>query len=123
MSRGEAERRSQPRYNHRLTLRAVSGADGLIEMESANIGPGGAYCISPRAFDEMTCLEVMLFLPGGQREGDHSLSPLRIASVVVRSEPADGDGFNVALFFPNLSPEQRSALTHYLPAGAREGRG
>jgi hypothetical protein len=104
-----------PRYERRVTLRTVSDDYGLIELESADIGPGGAYCISPRPLPEMSRLEVMLFLPDPGREGARLHYPLRIKSVVVRSEQRGESEHRVALFFPELTHEQRNLLDQYLP--------
>lgn len=121
MSPRGLERRQQPRYERRVTLRTVAGVHGLIELESANIGPGGAYCISPSPLEEMSRLEVMLFLSDPARGGARLHYPLRIDSVVVRSEPGGDGRYNVALFFPHLTSEQRTLLDQYLPAAEVSG--
>jgi hypothetical protein len=115
MSPRGQERRREPRYRRQLTLRTVTQEFGLIELESADIGPGGAYCISPRALPEMSRLEVMLFLPDPGREGARLHYPLRIDSVVVRSEEQSEGHHRVALFFPHLSTDQRQLLEQCLP--------
>jgi hypothetical protein len=122
MSPRGQERRREPRYKRQITLRTISDQFGLIELESADIGPGGAYCISPRGLPEMERLEVMLFLPDPTREGARLHYPLRINSVVVRSEEEALGRHRVALFFPQVSDEQRAVLNQYLPdAGVTTG--
>lgn len=115
MGDGNPERRRAPRYPRRMTLKVESTDHGLVELESANIGPGGAYCISPKEFPEMSRLEVTLVLPEAG-EPDMPSVPLQIESVVVRSEPAGGSRYHVALFFPRLTDAERDLLDRYLPA-------
>jgi hypothetical protein len=64
----------------------------------------------------MSRLEVTLFLPTDGDEEPPSHTPLRIESLVVRRQPAGESRFNIALFFPRLSDDERALLDRYLPA-------
>lgn len=63
---------------------------GTIEMETANLSVGGAYCLSERAIPPMTRLQLNIFLPSSDGHPATLHYPIEVTAVVVRSEPLDG---------------------------------
>jgi hypothetical protein len=106
------EKRRDARVPSDLRLRAEKEGR-LHEMQVANVSLGGAYCRSPRPFEPMTRMEVILELPS---EG--GVTPVRTEAVVVRSERAstgtEDPTYHLALWFQGMSEEHRTSLMSYL---------
>ena len=56
------EKRGDARVPADLRLR-LSGAEEMLELQVANVSMGGAYCHSPRTFEPMTRMNIVLELP------------------------------------------------------------
>lgn len=108
----QEEKREHPRIDADLRLRWADPIE-VEEMKVCNLSLGGAYCLSPRSFDPMTRMEVILDLPGGT-----GVVPLWAEAVVVRvDEERDGDPrrpYRVALWFQRMSEGHRLSLRRYL---------
>ena len=98
MSPRGKEQRRHSRFDGQITLRTASAAGlGTIEMETANLSIGGAYCLSDRAIPPMTRLQLNIFLPSSDGRPATLHYPIEVTAVVVRSEPLNGNGVSAAL--------------------------
>jgi len=100
----------------RLTLRTLSPDLDSIELETANLSMGGAWCHSSRRLAPMTRLKLCIFLPSSDGRAARLHSPLDIDAVVVRAEKSDDGGWRLALFFAGMSAADRDFLAGYLDA-------
>lgn len=108
------ERRKHERTPERLTLRTVAAGHDSIELETANLSLGGAWCHSSRRLAPMTRLQLSIFLPSLDGRPARLNEPLAIDAVVVRAEK-NGDGrWRLALFFAGMSAADRAFLAEYL---------
>jgi hypothetical protein len=123
------EKRRHDRVEERVTLQTLAGDFGTIEMETANLSLGGAYCLSTQAIPPMTQLHLNIFLPSTDGRAARRHYPIEVEAVVVRSEklnghrPApDGNGhpgpaaFRLALFFAGMKAGDREDLARFLSA-------
>lgn len=111
------ERRSDRRYEHRIGAE-VSTPPGTVSIETVNISAGGALCLSSSPIPLMTRLRITLFLPSDDGREATLLDPLVMNACVVRCEPAPdtraGRKHLLAVFFTEVSDEDRAALERYL---------
>ena len=126
MSPRGKEKRSHPRLSEKLTLRTISAGEfGTIEMETANLSLGGAYCLSDRDIEPMTQIRLSIFLPSTDGRPAQLHYPIEVDAVVVRSDlvngsapPGDGPmAYRLALFFSRIADKDRQLLASYLEAG------
>ncbi len=109
MTKTLIERRTYPRLALSVEIETEpSGSPGqLARMTTRDLSMGGLYCTSTADFPEMTRLAVRLMLA----------EPLEVEAVVVRRRPLPSSGaprFELALYFPWLSEEQRRRLGRFL---------
>lgn len=113
MTAPREEKRRTSRFPSDLRLRSADGSDEMVEMEVVNLSHGGAYCNSQRRFAPMTRLEVQMDLPGRTPIS----VPLTATAVIVRVEDGpEGGPYRMALWFQEMSPEDRSRLRRFLGA-------
>lgn len=101
------ERRRSIRIDESLPFKI--GHEGYeIQVRTLNISSHGALCAVERDMPLMTQLKVALSLNG------HAL---RLKGVVVRKEkdPASHK-FHIAVFFPDISPKDRTLIKEYIEA-------
>lgn len=101
------ERRLHPRVPAAGQVALGAAADGKAVLR--DISMSGVACHSPRAFDEMTVIEMTMELPfeGGPRS-------FLAGGAVVRSEPQSDGGFLVAVFFTHMDDAARATLAEYV---------
>lgn len=75
--------------------------------QTKNISCGGAYCHVDKYIEPMTKLSVSLRLP----EEKHVIS---CKGVVVRTEEAVPTGYNIAIFFNEISAKDRDLLRNHV---------
>ena len=107
--------RREQRVPARLQIQLTVSTGEEPEASSAiNISANGVYFKSRRYLAPLTMLGLRIVLPGerGRRQA------LDVRGVVVRIEPeepsADADGYEVACFFTDTTPEFRERLGHYV---------
>lgn len=100
----------------RLTLRTLSPGLDSIELETANLSMGGAWCHSSRRLAPMTRLKLSIFLPSRDGRPARLHAPLDIDAVVVRAEKSAENGWRLALFFAGMNAADRAFLADYLDA-------
>lgn len=117
----QRERRVAPRVTERVSL-SIHDAGAQITTESKNLSASGVYCALDRFIAPMTKLALQFDLPGGARR-----TTVRCTGVVVRVEPtianAERGQFNVAIFFTELAPRHRDAITRFVRQRLSAGEG
>lgn len=105
------ERRIHPRLAHKLPLNlAVDGYD--FSTVSHNISSVGAYCHLDKYMPPFTKIAVKLSLPNRDQAGKSTIVECR--GVVVRTEDETRGGFNLAIFFNEIRPDQRKKIAQYI---------
>lgn len=104
-------RRKTPRIIQQLPLRLQAAAEELI-TKTENVSASGAYCTVSRFLPLMTKLQIRLELPGPPR------ASISCEAAVVRIDPpkavARRSQYQVAIFFTDLSEQDRSSLARYV---------
>lgn len=107
------EKRKDPRSHHKLPVKiSIDGID--IITETKNISCSGAYARVNQFVEPMTKLKIMLMLPFHQGE---SIKQKKISceGVVVRCvHDAGQGGFFVAIFFNDISQDNRQLLNQFV---------
>lgn len=116
MSKVTTERRAHARFAHRVELESKPAEGKVARMVADNLSLGGLYCTSPVGYEEMTRLAVRLMLPSESAPG--KTEPLDIEAVVVRrrelASATQDRRYELALFFPAVTEQQRRRLERYL---------
>ncbi len=143
MSPRGKEKRRHGRVAERLTLETLGGDFGTIELETANLSLGGAYCLSTQPIPPMTRLRLNIFLPSSDGRAARMHYPIEVDAVVVRTEvlegsapvtaaaevkapPGGGNGhpgpaaYRLALFFAGMTDENRQDLARFLESRTGE---
>lgn len=109
------ERREDPRLDNNIPLK-ICGEDGDLVAETQNISRSGAYCHVDKNIDPMTKLKIHLLLmtPG---EGKKEARKVSCEGVVVRCQPdLDGKGYQLAVFFSDITKRDAEYITDYVSA-------
>ncbi len=106
------ERREHQRFPVVLPIVSLHG-DTEIEMRTANISLGGAYCHVNHYIPEMTKLALRIRIDSRSVKRPDWLEA---EAIVVRIEPnrRGADDYHVAMFFTNMKPETREKLRNML---------
>ena len=102
------ERRQHKRRDHQIRVGFKLDSDEtVIEGETYNLSPAGAYCRVNRPIAEMTRLMILLDLPNGQ---------VNCEGTVVRSEqkPLVEPSYEIAIFFHRIDEEASKRLQTFL---------
>jgi hypothetical protein len=113
MSQSFAERRKHPR--------ATAGSDFFVQLRGPepahplrvkDISVSGVCCHSDVAIPEMTRVYMEIALPGDRHKNG---LPFNADGAVVRCQPRTlGSGFDVAIFFLQISEESRAAILRFV---------
>jgi len=110
------EKRQFPRVETLLSI-LLKGDQFSLVSETKNISASGAYCKVSKPIPELTKLAVTLLVPV-QKGGVLKDQDVYCEGVVVRSEKViqdnQPDQFFVAIFFSNMSNENREILKAYV---------
>ncbi len=109
MSGTQPERRRAPRAIATFPI-LMSDREGPAEATLKDLSSNGLCCIYPQELPEMSILQIDLDLPGGKARH-------RIQGAVVRCEQVQA-GYEVAVYFTEVSSEARAALEAYVTAHA-----
>ncbi len=77
----------------------------LLPATAINISASGIYCVSSRSIGELTRVNMILRINGGEE------IPAR--AVVIREEELADGSFGIGLFFTRISEEGRSKVIAY----------
>lgn len=106
-----AERRINPRLDHRLPIDlAIDGYD--FSTSTRNISCVGAYFHLDKYMPPFTKISVKLSLPNKDKAGKNSI--VECKGVVVRTDDEAGGGFNLAIFFNEIQDAQRKKISRYI---------
>ncbi|MDD5236772.1 MAG: PilZ domain-containing protein [Candidatus Omnitrophica bacterium] len=100
------EKRKHPRVEKDLPL-SICLKDVDFSTATKNISGGGAYCHVDKYIRPMTKLSVLIGLSGTKEE-------ISCKGVVVRTENAVPTGYNIAIFFNEISKRNADRLKHYI---------
>ena len=88
-----------------------------IALRTYNLSCSGCFCRVPQYVTPFTRLSVAMFLPG-DGSGKGNGAQVTFSSVVVRTDPpkesADVKQYHLAVFFDDLSDEERLLIEEYL---------
>lgn len=108
-----SEKRRQPRVDNNISLKITSPGLDLV-TETRNISASGVYCRVNFFLEPMTKLKVVLLVPvkKGQKV---AVKKVVCGGVVVRTENiTGGGGFNAAIFFNDIHPQDSRLLADFV---------
>jgi PilZ domain-containing protein len=109
MSKPFAERRKAPRVAGDFILQ-LRGPESDQPVRVKDISTSGVCCIAPAALPEMSRVHLEIRLP---HDTNGNGKPLAAEGAVVRCEP-HASGFDVAIFFLEISSENRAAIARFV---------
>jgi len=106
------ERRLHPRYVVPGKIELGVGKEGPAVLRDLSMS--GLSCVSPRAFDEMSVLEITMQLPlhGGKKA-------FKAGGAVVRCDKQREGGHVVAIFFTQMDAANSRTLSEFISEQAR----
>lgn len=112
MSSNTVERRRYPRIQKELPVKiSTKGYD--FATQTKNISCIGAYCYVDKYIPPMTKLSVMLLFPLEPKE-KKTAEKVQCKGVVVRTESNLPQGFNIAIFFNEISQRNKDKISQYI---------
>lgn len=117
MTRPKKERRKQPRAKGTAGL-VVSMESGTPSADIKDISLSGISFTVDSPIEFMTQLMMTLIFPTESTPSHGSDEGVRCEGAVVRCEPADADGdrYEVAVFFRHLDETAKTAIENYVRA-------
>ncbi len=107
-----SERRRHPRVKKELALKvATDGYD--FSTQTKDLSCIGAYCYVDKFIPPMTKLSVKLMLPAETVE-NNSTQKVQCKGVVVRTDACPPGGFNIAIFFNQISVRSKDKISQYV---------
>jgi hypothetical protein len=106
------ERRLHPRYVVPGRVELGVGKEGPAVLRDLSMS--GLSCVSPKAFDEMTVLEVTMSLP--MKTGK---TAFKAGGAVVRCDKSKEGGHVVAIFFTQMDSTNSRVLSDFISEQAR----
>lgn len=106
------EKRRYPRLETELPLR-ISIDDYDLATQTENISCIGAYCSINRYVRPLTKLSIILLLPS-KRRNRNVTSKIQCKGVVVRTEQKSPRGYNIAIFFNEISQRDKQKIKEYV---------
>ena len=77
----------------------------LLPATAINVSASGIYCVSSRNIGELTRVNIILRINGGEE------IPAR--AVVIREEELSDGSYGIALFFTKITEQGRNAIIEY----------
>jgi c-di-GMP-binding flagellar brake protein YcgR len=116
------ERRKFQRIVGSLPLK-LGGEEVDIVTETVNIGGGGLYCKVNKYIPVMTKFKVIMLIPEQNKKGK-KLNRIDCEAIVVRIEPEypeeNRKEYNIALFFNQISKQDRQKIEKYVSEKKQE---
>jgi|YelNatPaOPRAMG01_1025707.scaffolds.fasta_scaffold00406_32 c-di-GMP-binding flagellar brake protein YcgR len=104
------ERRRYPRIEKKLPLQIITDKYD-ISTETKNLSCIGAYCSIDRDIPVLTKLSITILLPGKSK---NKYTEVRCKGVVVRKEKNPSGGFNIGIFFNDITQKQKEKISKYI---------
>lgn len=112
MNRPKAERRLYPRIEKRLPIKV--GANGYdFATTTENLSSFGAYCHIGKYVPPFTKIAIRITLPVNSVKGKKDCD-VECKGVIVRTEDEKTGGFNIAVFFNDISGSQQQKISRYI---------
>lgn len=106
------ERRLHPRFVVPGKIELGVGKEGAAVLRDLSMS--GLSCVSPKAFDEMTVLEISMSLPlHGAKQA------FKAGGAVVRCEKSREGGHVLAIFFTQMDAANSRTLAEFIAEQAR----
>ena len=106
------ERRTAPRIDHQIPVTVKARRESFV-VQTKNLSASGAYCVSSSFLAPMTRLNIQFRLKAGDRSHE-----IACRGVVVRVNPPSPQrryaAYDMAIFFSDLSDEDRAAVARYV---------
>jgi c-di-GMP-binding flagellar brake protein YcgR len=112
IKRIKTERRQYPRLEKKLPLKVVANGYDFATT-TQNVSCIGAYCRVDKYIPPFTKIAVRLALPIKSNNNKKDCN-VDCKGVVVRSEDEKDGGFNIAIFFNDISDIQRRKISNYI---------
>ena len=112
MNQNASERRRYPRIKKEVPLKIKSEGYDFV-TQTKDISCIGAYCHVDKYIPPMTKLSVMLLLPV-EPKIKNSAEKVQCKGVVVRTDPNSPEGFNIAIFFNEISERNKNKILQYV---------
>lgn len=113
----DRERRSFPRIREEGLSLKLNIGDFDVMTHTLNVSASGVYCKVEKEIPLMSRVRMVLMIPDVSGE-DGPVKNLEVDGVVVREHPVIVNGrtkhYDVAIFFDNLSPENRETISGYI---------
>lgn len=107
-----AERRRHLRVNKGLPVK-IKGLNFDSVSETINISRSGAYCHVDKYIPPMTKLGILL-LVSMQDKKKTAMKKIQCQGVVVRTEECQDGGYNIAVFFSEISEPDAQKIAKYV---------
>lgn len=112
MRRTKAERRQYPRITRELPIKvAANGYD--FATSTRNVSCVGTYCHIDKYVPPFTKVMIKLVLPIINNNSNKNYN-VDCKGIVVRAEDEINGGFNVAIYFNEITEEQRKKISQYI---------
>lgn len=112
LNRIKSEKRLHPRISHQLPLRiAVNGYD--FSTSTQNVSCTGAYCCVNKYVPPFTKVAVKMTMPV-KANGVVEKYTVDCKGVIVRTDDESADGFNIAIFFNEITDTQKRKISQYV---------
>lgn len=112
MTNNSLERRRHPRIKKELPLKIKTDGYGLA-TQTENLSCIGAYCSVDKYIPPLTKLSIVLLLPLKEKN-KNTHSRVQCKGVVVRTEDKQPSGFNVAIYFNEISQRDKKKISKYI---------
>lgn len=112
MNQNITERRRYPRIKKELPVKIKTDEYDFV-TQTKNLSCIGAYCYVEKYIPPMTKLSIMLLLPTESNKED-SNEKVQCKGVVVRTEANLPKGFNIAIFFNDISQRNKDKISQYV---------
>jgi len=106
------ERRRYPRLIKELPLKLICEDYDLV-TRTRDISCIGAYCCVDKYIPPMTKLAIVLLLPTDLEAGS-ATEKVQCKGVVVRTDNNEAKGFNIAIFFNEISERNKDKISRYV---------
>ena len=106
------ERRRYPRIEKELPLKIRTDEYDLV-TQTKNLSCIGAYCAVDKYIPPLTKLSIILLLPLKTKNKNTNVK-IQCKGVVVRTEGKPPEGFNIAIFFNEISPRDKDKIATYV---------
>lgn len=120
-----SERRIDKRIKKNIPLK-IKAADFDSVSETKNLSSSGIYCRIDKYIAPLTKVNMILLIPASKQAlpSKEQCKKIECEGTVVRTElindPAEGDFYNVAIFFSQIKKSDKSCIENYVKKHIKE---